>query len=194
MHRSELPLFADEAFENLDENKPLARGIYESCQFTNCNMAHAAFAEIRWIDCTFTNCDLSMVKLNKVTLNNAVFKGCKLLGVRFDQCHPFGLSFRFEDCILDLSSFYGRKIRETKFINCKMKETDFTDCDLSYVVFDNCDLELAIFDNTIADHADFRHAHNFSFDLESNRAKKAKFSLAGLPGLLTRYDIEIHIV
>jgi len=47
----------------------------------------------------------------------------------------------------------------------------------------------ATFDNSILAGTDFRSASNYSFDPEKNKIRKAKFSLAGLPGLLDKYDI-----
>jgi hypothetical protein len=39
---------------------------------------------------------------------------------------------------------------------------------------------------------DFRTAVNYAFDPNSNKIKKAKFSLMGLAGLLSKYDIDIE--
>ncbi|MEI6884575.1 MAG: hypothetical protein WCO02_08810 [Bacteroidota bacterium] len=39
---------------------------------------------------------------------------------------------------------------------------------------------------------DFRSSFNYSIDPGMNRMKKAKFSLAGLVGLLDQYDIEVE--
>jgi len=69
---------------------------------------------------------------------------------------------------------------------------DLTECDLASAVFDHCDLAGATFENTILEKADLRTSFNYSIDPERNRVKKAKFSLQGLPGLLNKYDIEIH--
>ncbi len=49
-----------------------------------------------------------------------------------------------------------------------------------------------LFENTILDKTDFRTAYNFSIDPSINRMKKARFSVSGLPGLLSKYDIEIE--
>jgi uncharacterized protein YjbI with pentapeptide repeats len=62
---------------------------------------------------------------------------------------------------------------------------------LTSSVFDNCDLARATFDQTILEKADFRTSYNYSIHPETNRIKKAKFSLSGIGGLLDRYDIEI---
>ena len=57
--------------------------------------------------------------------------------------------------------------------------------------FENCDMKRAAFENTIIEKVDFRTSYNYSIDPESNRIKKAKFSLTGIVGLLDKYDIEI---
>jgi fluoroquinolone resistance protein len=40
--------------------------------------------------------------------------------------------------------------------------------------------------------ADLRTAYNYSIDPSINKIKKAKFSLPGVVGLLSKYDIEIE--
>ncbi|GAB6283323.1 MAG: hypothetical protein STSR0008_20850 [Ignavibacterium sp.] len=114
-----------------------------------------------------------------------------MLGLHFDSCNKFGLSFSFENCILNHSTFYKTKIRKTIFKNTKLQEADFTECDLTDSLFDNCDLTRATFDNTVIEKADFRTSYNYSIDPEINRIKKAKFSIHGISGLLEKYDLEI---
>jgi len=46
--------------------------------------------------------------------------------------------------------------------------------------------------HTILEKVDFRTAINYSFDLELNRVKKAKFSTAGVIGLMDKYQIVIE--
>ena len=82
--------------------------------------------------------------------------------------------------------------RKTIFRNSKLQETDFSECDLSNSMFDNCDFSGAIFDNTILEKADFCTSFNYLIDPETNRIKKARFSQAGIAGLLAKYDIEIE--
>jgi fluoroquinolone resistance protein len=48
------------------------------------------------------------------------------------------------------------------------------------------------FDRTNLEKADFRTSFNYSISPESNRIKKARFSLSGIAGLLDGYDIEIE--
>jgi len=39
--------------------------------------------------------------------------------------------------------------------------------------------------------ADFRTSYNYSIDPENNNLKQAKFSAAGIIGLLDKYDIQV---
>ena len=85
-----------------------------------------------------------------------------------------------------------QKLKNTKFTDCTLHEVDFTETDLSGAKFENCDLRLATFENSILETTDFRTAYNYLIDLEANRISKAKFSTAGLAGLLGKYDIVIE--
>ena len=114
-----------------------------------------------------------------------------MLGLHFNNCNEFGLSFSFDNCSLNHASFYKNKIKKTIFKNSQLQEVDFTESDLTSSVFDNCDLARATFDNTTIEKADFRTSYNYSIDPEINRIKKAKFFLTGIAGLLDKYDIEI---
>ena len=115
-----------------------------------------------------------------------------MLGLRFDDCNEFGLSFSFEGCQLNHSSFYKTKIKKTVFKDTQLQEVDFAECDLTGVVFDNCNLAQAVFDHTVIEKADFRTSYHYSIDPEINRIKKAKFSILGVSGLLEKYDIDIE--
>lgn len=114
------------------------------------------------------------------------------MGIQFQECNSFLLSFRFENCILKLSVFYKLKLKKTGFINCNLQEADFTEADLTSAVFDNCDLHRTLFFGTNLEKADFRSSYNYSLDPERNRIKKARFSRLGIAGLLDKYNIEIE--
>jgi fluoroquinolone resistance protein len=76
-------------------------------------------------------------------------------------------------------------------VNCKLHEVEFIEADLTNARFEGCDLSRATFENTILSGTDFRSAFNFSIDPEINKMKKAKFSTAGLAGLLDKYEIAV---
>ena len=115
-----------------------------------------------------------------------------MLGLRFENCNQVGLSVSFKNCNLNLSSFFRTKLKKTTFTGVKLQEADFSECDLSSSVFDECDLTRAAFQGTIIEKADFRTSFNYSIDPENNRIKGAKFALAGVPGLLDKYNLEIE--
>jgi fluoroquinolone resistance protein len=170
---------------------PLIKGVYENCLFNNLDLSNLNFSDYRFVDCTFSGCNLSLTKLNKTGMQDIKFIGCKMLGLHFDAVNEFGLGVGFENCMLNHSSFYNRKLKKTVFKGCAMQECDFTLSDLTGVQFDECDLLDATFDNTILEKADFRTAYNYTLDPERNRIKKARFSMNGLAGLLQKYGIQI---
>ncbi|WP_228453328.1 pentapeptide repeat-containing protein, partial [Chryseobacterium sp. CH1] len=58
-----------------------------------------------------------------------------MFGLQFNDCNPFGLSFKFEGSALNNSVFYKTSIKKTVFKNSKLIEVDFAECDLSNAVF-----------------------------------------------------------
>ena len=183
----------DQIFDKLDfTQEPLTKGEYENCKFTNCNFEETNLNDIKFMDCNFQDCNWSLVQIIGTVLREVKFKDCKMLGLQFETCNDFGLSFSFENCQLNHSTFFQMNIKKTIFRNCQLREIDFSESNLSNVIFDNCDLAQAIFINTVLDKADFRTAYNYSIDPESNRLKKAKFSILGISGLLDKYDLIIE--
>jgi uncharacterized protein YjbI with pentapeptide repeats len=182
-------IFQDQTFDKQEFHLP---GEFENCTFKNCNLNGADLSSSMFAECTFAGCDLSLAKLNKTILRDVVFKDCKMLGLRFDLCNEFGLSFRLEGCVLNHSSFYKTNLKKTIFKNSQLQETDFSEADLTSAVFDQCDLRQATFDRTNLEKADFRSASNLSIDPENNRIKKARFSLINVTGLLNKYQIDIE--
>jgi fluoroquinolone resistance protein len=184
---------SDKTFERNDfALNPLVKGEYENCLFINCNFTENNLSEFKFIKCIFRDSNLSMCRLNKTVFMDVEFKDCKMLGLRFDTSNEFGLSFLFDGCLLNHSSFYKMKIKKTVFKNTQLLETDFTETDLTGAIFDNCNLTSATFEHTLLEKADFRTSYNYSIDPEINRIKRAKFSILGVAGLLEKYNIEIE--
>lgn len=182
----------DAVFDKQDFTvEPPEKGEYENCVFQHCDFSNADLSGFRFTGCRFTACNLSLVRLVKTVLRDTTFTDCKMLGLRFDDCHTFDLSFSFGQCTLMHSTFYGMKIPGTVFRNSQLREVDFTGCDLCRAVFDDCDLAGARFENTRLEKADLRTAVHYSIDPNSNMIKKARFSLSGVTGLLDTWDIEI---
>lgn len=166
-------------------------GEYEECIFSNCNLSECILSDSVFIECHFSDCDLSLAMLDNTALRDSVFTDCKMLGLRFEYCNEFGLSFRFEKCILNDCSFFKTKIKKTVFKECRMHEADLSESDLTSSIFDKCDLKGAVFNNTNLEKADLRSSFNYIIDPEINRIKKAKFSIPSVTGLLNKYDISI---
>jgi fluoroquinolone resistance protein len=185
----EITYIQDQIFEKDDL---VGKGEYESCTFRNGDFSDKDLSGFKFIDCIFLGCNFSLAKLNKTSFQDVKFQDCKMLGLRFDNCNEFGLSFTFDNCQLNHASFYQMKIKKTIFKNSQLQEVDFAQADLSQAVFENCNLAQASFDHTILEKTDFRTAYNYSIDPEINRIKKAKFSVLGLSGLLDKYDIDIE--
>jgi len=179
-------------FERVDYTQvSLPKGEYECCRFLNCNFYSADISNITFRDCEFDGCDFSLATIKNTSLNDARFIGCKLLGVQFDECNTFLLSFQFENCLLKLTVFNKLKLKKMHFKNCNLQEADFTEVDLTSSNFENCDLKRAIFHKTVLEKVNFSTAYNYSIDPEQNRIKKARFSSIGLAGLLDKYGIVI---
>jgi uncharacterized protein YjbI with pentapeptide repeats len=171
---------------------PLPKGEYEYCTFINCNFSDGKLNGINFTECEFRDCNISNAQLGKTVFNNVRFVGCKLLGLHFYDCSDLLFSAGFQNCILNFSSFFKVKLKNTIFSNCEIQEADFTQADLGGATFADCNLLKAMFDRTNLEKADLRTASNYSINPELNKIKKAKFSVQGLPGLLGQYGIVVE--
>ena len=183
----------EKTFDTIDFTlQALPKGEYENCTFLNCDFSNTDLSGTKFTECQFNGCNLSTVNLHKTALRDIAFKDCKLLGLRFDICNEMSFSVSFDHCIVNFSSFFKRKLKNTVFKTTSFHEVDFSDTDLSGSLFDQCDLLGAVFENSILEKTDFRSAYNYAIDPEKNRMKKALFSMPGARGLLNKYDIIIE--
>ena len=184
----------DKVFEQIDFTQhALPLGDYENCTFIQCDFSNSTLSSIHFTDCNFVHSNLSLCKLVNTVLADVKFTECKMLGLFFNDCSDFIFTVSFNHCMLNLSSFYKRKLKKTNFIGSSLEEVDFTDADLTAANFSNCNLQKTIFDNNILEKVDFRTAYHYSINPEKNRIKKAQFSLHGIAGLLEKYDIDITL-
>jgi len=112
--------------------------------------------------------------------------------LRFDKCNKYFFEIELDHCILNLSSFYQRDLKNVKMNDCSLLEVDFTETNLKGFQFLNCDLNGAVFQQSNLQNADFRTASNYTIDPEKNTIQKAKFSQSGIGGLLKKYQIVIE--
>lgn len=162
---------------------------FERCTFSNCDFTACDFLGVAFTDCVFYSCNFSAAKINYTGLRNTVFIGCDFTDVNFTMVDSLLFSAEFKDCILDYTKFYTFKLKGTLFSNCSIIAADFMGSDLTGVMFDNCNMHKSIFTDAVANNADFSTSYNFSIDPDKTKLKKAKFSQAGLKGLLDKYDI-----
>jgi len=172
--------------------KQLLNREFVKCRFDSCDFGKSDLSGNTFMDCVFSQCNLSLAILKETGLRNAQFVGCKMLGLDFSSCNRFLYSFRFDNCTLDYSVFFGTKLKKTVFENCSLKEVDFNETDLSQSSFKDCELAGARFGRTTLDKADFRSARNFLIDPESNTLKRTRFAAVNLAGLLTKYNLDLE--
>ena len=185
-------LIVDKTFEKEDFSIQKNSPDYDNCIFINCDFRKANLSKATFYNCEFIACNLSEVNINRTAFNEVVFKDCKMLGVDFEKIAALLLSFEFDTCRLDFSSFYQLKLINTSFNACSLKEVDFTETDLSNALFYTCDLSNAKFNDTTLTKTDFTTALNFTIDPAKNNMKKAVFSKNNLLGLLQVFDLDIQ--
>ncbi|PJE45552.1 MAG: hypothetical protein CUR34_11940 [Sediminibacterium sp.] len=171
--------------------QPISRGEYENCQFDHCDFSNQDLSDCKFIDCVFSDCNLSLVNLKNTALQNVQFIDSKLSGVQFDTCNPFALAVSFKKCIIQHATFFQLRLNKTVFEQSDLTGSDFSAADLTAAVLDHCNLAQVIFERTILDKANLTTAYHFLIDPAVNSINKTRFSLDGLPGLLSRYNIVI---
>ncbi len=170
---------------------PFPDADYEACRFLHCNFTGTNLSAINFTDCEFDHCNLSSAKIIQTTFNDVKFTSSKMLGLHFETANAFLFTVRFDDCTLDLSSFYQCRMKKTVFNNCSLQETDFTEAILTEAVFSGCNLREARFVQTLLEKADLRTAVNYSIDPELNKIQKAGFSYPSVLRLLDKYSITV---
>lgn len=167
----------------------LENQIFNSCIFTSCDFSESILRSAKFSSCVFKNCNLSLPKLDNSRFQDVQFVDCKIVGAEFFKCEKAFFSVSFKKCLLSYCNFSdlnmknihfeGSKIQESHFTNTALNGADFADTDLSGTVFHNCDLSKA----------DFSKAFRYCIDPQTNKIKKAKFSLPEAVGLLRGFDI-----
>ena len=165
---------------------------FEYCTFKNCDFTGRNPSGISFLECEFIDCDLSGVELVDTGFKEVKFKSCKLMGLRFDQCSQFLLAMNFDRCKLDFSSFYQVKLAGAQVVNCSCLECDFVEANFSQGSFEGSDLTKATFDQTNLEKTIFTNAINIELDPERNQIKGATFDRDQLPGLLSKYELNIQ--
>ena len=102
-----LPLIDSQQFHNIDyTDNSFQRAEYDNCTFTNCNFSDADLSSVIFIECEFDTCNFSNAIIKNTTFREVNFIECKFIGMQFQDCNPFLLSFNFSNCQLQFTSFY----------------------------------------------------------------------------------------
>jgi fluoroquinolone resistance protein len=182
----------NKTFEGINyTQKTIKNREFQSCIFKKCDLSNTDLSHNKFLDCTFEDCNLSMIILQGATLNDVAFVNCKMLGINFSDCLSFLFSVSFDSCILDYSSFMGRKMLKTKFYNSSLKEVTFSRANIAGSSFDKSNLMGAVFNQTDLSAVNFVNANNYDIEPGLNNIKHAIFSSQGLAGLLSSYQIKI---
>jgi fluoroquinolone resistance protein len=188
------PDFQDETFTDLEySNENISHKEFEDCTFESCDFSDSTFEQCEFHGCIFKNCNLSLAKLNGSKFQNVHFVESKLVGLDFTKAHWRGLNlgspFKFKNCLLNSSSFFGLKQGEMQLIDCRVHDVDFRDCNLEGASFRGSDLSASLFHHTQLRKANFSQAVNFDINVKHNTIEGATFSKFEALQLLESLDI-----
>lgn len=168
---------------------------FEECTFESCNFTDARFYKCKFIDCSFSACNLSNVQIPYSKFSDVSFNASKLVGVdwtkadwpRFNFISPL----KFNECIINDSSFFGLDLIELTLEYCKAHDVDFRNGNFEKGQFCFTDFTNSLFMKTNLQEADFSEAKNYDIDIFNNTIKSARFTRMEALGLLTCLDIEL---
>jgi len=188
--------YAEEAFEQVQlERNDVVSAEFRECRFVRCGFSNAVLRACVFEECVFLECDLSLVKLPHSSFSSTRFEGSKIIGVNWTEARWAMLRLwqpvRFENCVINHSTFLGLDLKGVGFVECMAKDVDFREADLSRADFSGSDLTGAQFGGTNLTGANLRSARNYSIDPGRNVLKGARFSLPEAMSLLSGLDIEI---
>lgn len=192
--------FVGETFHKVElEGETVSGALFEDCLFTQCRVKGAVLERCRFSGCQFTDCLLSAPKLKNVTMLSCGFSGCGISGVDWsalvdERKRDMGfLPFdSLERCSLRHCLFYGLDLKGFDFSGADLTGSTFDSCVLEGADFSRCRLGETSFLQNDLRQADFRQAVGYSFSLEGNRVRGAKFSLPEAVGLLSALGLELE--
>lgn len=164
---------------------------FQDCLFVQCDFTGTDLSSANFEACRFERCNFSLTKWHQTSLQGCIFIHSKLIGVDFSRCRTFGLSFSFEDCLVELCSFNQLHLNEFQNERTQFRHCTFSGSQFPQAIFSHCDFEGTTFHHTDLHQADFRSASNYRLDPTSNTIKQAQFTYPGLLGLLQDFDVRI---
>ncbi|MBL4683265.1 MAG: pentapeptide repeat-containing protein [Nannocystaceae bacterium] len=181
-----------EVFTDEDLTESDLRGAqFEGCEFVDCKFTDADLSDAQFDDCTWLRCEMSNCNVANTRFRGASFVESRVRGVQWSSCYRFALEFKFTDCNLSYSSFFGLHLRGIEITGSCLREVDFGECSLIGAKFTGSDLGGAIFHRTDLTRADMSSAQSIALDLNNNKVKGLRISLGGAVGLLDALGVEV---
>lgn len=184
--------FSEKTFEGVElREATVADRVFENCVFSRGHLNGSNFRRCRFVDCVFEECDLSNWQLAGAEFRAVTFKNCKMVGINWAHAHSL-VHVDWNACVLSYGNFVGLDLRKSSMQKCVAREADFADANLTEMDLRGTDFGAARFANTNLTKADLRQAMNYSIRADSNKIKKAKFSLPEATLLLYGLDIVLE--
>ncbi|MCM1042817.1 MAG: pentapeptide repeat-containing protein [Corallococcus sp.] len=167
---------------------------FSYCTFANCKFKETSFRNVTFNECVFENCEFVNSVFKESAMKFCEFVKCTVIGVnwrdlsteyatvieKLDECL---LKFNnFEDITLRKLDFGQSQIVSSTFYKTNIAECNFSKCNLNDTVFTLCDMQKC----------DFRLSDGFNIDSLSCKLKGAKFSAAGIEGLVKCLEIKVE--
>ncbi len=169
--------------------KTVENQAFHSCTFISCDFTESILRNADFSACTFKNCNLSLPKLDGCRFHDVQFVDCKITGAEFYKCQKAFFSPSFTQCLLQFCNFSEMNMKNVSFKQCKIQESYFTSTVLKGANFADTDLSGTVFHNCDLSKADFSTATRYNIAPQTNKIKKAKFSMPEAIGLLHGFDI-----
>ncbi len=162
---------------------------YYKHRFKNMDLTSLSFAGKVFSDCIFEECRLSANNLQNARMHGVVFSNCKISGISFTDLNRLVVDISFYSCDIKSSNFTDLKLNSAVFSRCVINDCDFVNTELKNADFRFCDLNDTLFHNTDLTGAVFEQAVNYNINPNSNKIKKAVFSLPEAVNLLAHFGI-----
>ncbi|MEQ8155382.1 MAG: pentapeptide repeat-containing protein [Clostridiaceae bacterium] len=188
--------FEDEKINNLKlRNETISDTKYIDCEFYNCDFIDVEVDNCLFKDCKFYNCTMNNVTFKYTSMKNAILDNSAFIGINWNtlkgDSRTFEPIYSAKECFFKYNNFILMNLNKFKFSGSNFQESFFEECDLRETDFKDVRFQNTQFTQCNMTKADFRGATGYVIDIQSNKLKKARFSL---PDVLTLLDsIEVLI-
>jgi len=191
--------YVGEVFSELEKKDICIEGaLFEDCIFEYCSFDNLQLRNCSFSGCNFIGTRFSGLSFERTQAIGNDFERCTLIGVdwslisderkRAMNLLPFD---RLLKCTLRHCVFYGLDLTKADLSESDLAGSYFDDCILRDARFCESELIKTSFAHCDLSGADFTHAKNYFFSLETNRVKGARFTLPEAIELLNALGIVI---